>query len=118
MRPCLPSALTGPNFKELNLFPIKGRNIELSFSGDRISSDGGLLLLRELDRQLNLLLSAGNCIHDVLYLRTQWPKAKIIVRGDSHFASQDFMDWTCMIGNFSFIGIFFKTMKRYIIIFV
>ena len=49
---------------ELNLFPIKGKNIELSFSGDRISSDGGLLLLRELDSQLNLLSSASNCLHD------------------------------------------------------
>jgi hypothetical protein len=34
---------------EINLFPIHGKNIELSFNGDRISSDGGLLLLRELD---------------------------------------------------------------------
>ena len=50
--------------QELNLFPIKGRNIELNFSGDRISSDGGLLLLRELDSHLNLLSSASNCIHD------------------------------------------------------
>jgi hypothetical protein len=50
--------------QELNLFPIKGRNIELSFNGERISSDGGLLLLRELDSQLNLLSSASNCIHD------------------------------------------------------
>ena len=50
--------------QELNLFPIKDKDIELSFSGDRISSDGGLLLLRELDSQLNLLSSASNCIHD------------------------------------------------------
>jgi len=49
---------------ELNLFPLQGKNIELSFNGDRISSDGGLLLLRELDSQLNLLSSASNCIHD------------------------------------------------------
>jgi len=49
---------------ELNLFPIKGKNIELSFNGDRISSDGGLLLLRELDSHLNLLSSASNCILD------------------------------------------------------
>jgi len=49
---------------ELNLFPIQGKNIELRFSGDRISSDGGLLLLRELDSQLNLLSLASNCIHD------------------------------------------------------
>ena len=39
---------------EINLFPIEGKKIELSFNGDRISSDGGLLLLRELDSQLNL----------------------------------------------------------------
>jgi hypothetical protein len=40
---------TENSIQELNLFPIKGRNIELSFSGDHISSDGGLLLLRELE---------------------------------------------------------------------
>ena len=50
--------------QELNLFPVHGKNIELSFSGDRISSDGGLLLLRELDNQLNLLSSVSNCIID------------------------------------------------------
>ena len=50
--------------QELNLFPVRGKKIELSFNGDRISSDGGLLLLRELDSQLNLLSSASNCIHD------------------------------------------------------
>jgi DDE family transposase len=49
---------------ELDLFPVQGKNIELNFSGDRISSDGGLLLLRELDNQLNLLSSASNCLHD------------------------------------------------------
>lgn len=49
---------------ELDLFPVQGKNIELSFSGERISSDGGLLLLRELDSQLNLLSSASNCLHD------------------------------------------------------
>ena len=54
---------------ELTLFPIKDRNIELSFSGDRMSSDGGLLLLRELDNQLNLLSSASNCILDGRDLR-------------------------------------------------
>jgi len=50
---------------ELSLFPIKGKNIDLSFTGDRISSDGGLLLLREIDSQLNLLSSASSCIHDM-----------------------------------------------------
>ena len=49
---------------EINRVPIQGKNIELSFNGDRICSDGGLLLLRELVSQLNLLSSASSCIHD------------------------------------------------------
>jgi len=50
--------------QKLDLFPIQGKTIELSFNGERISSDGGLLLLRELDKKLNLLSSASNCILD------------------------------------------------------
>jgi hypothetical protein len=50
--------------QKLDLFPVQGKDIELSFCGERISSDGGLLLLRELDSQLNLLSSASNCIYD------------------------------------------------------
>lgn len=49
---------------EINLLPLQGKNIELSFNGDSISSNGGLLLLGELDSQLNLLSSASSCIHD------------------------------------------------------
>jgi len=48
----------------LDLFPIQGKTIELAFNGERISSDGGLLLLREIDKELNLLSSASNCILD------------------------------------------------------
>ena len=39
----------------------------------------------------------------VSYFQVQWPETKIIVRGDSHFASQDFMDWTCEKPNVGFI---------------
>ena len=49
---------------EINLFPLQRKNIEISFKGNRICSDGGLLLLRELVSQLNLLSSASSCIHD------------------------------------------------------
>ena len=47
--PCLAAA------PQLKLFPLSGKRIEASFSGARISSDGGLLLLRELENQLGLL---------------------------------------------------------------
>lgn len=48
----------------LELFPIANKNIELSFAGDRISSDGGLLLLREVEKQLGLIDQVSSCITD------------------------------------------------------
>jgi len=48
----------------LDLFPVSGKPVELSFSGDQISSDGGLLLLREAENQLGLIDRISNCITD------------------------------------------------------
>ena len=39
----------------------------------------------------------------IAYLHVQWPDTRIIVRGDSHFASQDFMDWKWIQPNVDFI---------------
>ena len=39
----------------LDLLPVSGKNIELNYSGDHISSDGGLLLLREIEKQIGLI---------------------------------------------------------------
>lgn len=55
------SETTTPN---LDLFPVAGKNIELSFSGDQISSDGGLLLLREVENQSGLIDRISSCITD------------------------------------------------------
>ena len=48
----------------LNLFPVENKKVELTFSGDRISSDGGLLLLREVENQLGIIDKISNCISD------------------------------------------------------
>lgn len=50
--------------QSLRLFPVEQKNVELSFSGERISSDGGLLLLREVNRQIGLIEQISNCITD------------------------------------------------------
>jgi hypothetical protein len=50
--------------QNFDLFPISGKPIELSFTGDQISSDGGLLLLREVENQLGLIDRISNCISD------------------------------------------------------
>ncbi len=47
-----------------DLFPLAGKPIELQFSGGRISSDGGLLLLREVENQIGLIADISNCITD------------------------------------------------------
>jgi hypothetical protein len=48
----------------LDLFPVSGKPVELSFTGDQISSDGGLLLHREVVGQLELNDRISDCITD------------------------------------------------------
>jgi hypothetical protein len=48
----------------LDLFPVSGKQVELSFTGDQVSSDGGLLLLRELESRLGLIDRISSCITD------------------------------------------------------
>lgn len=48
----------------LNLFPVEDKKVELTFSGDRISSNGGLLLLREVENQIGIIDKISNCITD------------------------------------------------------
>ena len=46
------------------LFPVSDKRVDLSFTGDQISSDGGLLLLREVENQLGLIDRISDCITD------------------------------------------------------
>ncbi len=39
----------------LKLFPIQKKEVEISYTGERVSSDGGALLLKEIDNQINLI---------------------------------------------------------------
>lgn len=48
----------------LNLFSVQEKPIELSYSGEKISSDGGLLLLKEVEKQTNILKDFSACIND------------------------------------------------------
>lgn len=48
----------------LNLLPIENKPVELSYTGEEISSDGGLLLLKEVENQINILKDLSACIDD------------------------------------------------------
>jgi len=52
------------NQQTLDLFPIAGKKIELGYTGEQISSDGGLLLLREVENQTGLICGISSCITD------------------------------------------------------
>jgi hypothetical protein len=46
-------------------FPLLARKpVEVDFTGGNLSSDGGLLLLAQLDRQIGLTQRAAGCIRD------------------------------------------------------
>jgi hypothetical protein len=57
------------------LFPVSGRQIELSFTGDQISSDGGLLLLREVENRLDFII-LSNCLSVSLRYKTNVEQQK------------------------------------------
>lgn len=49
---------------KLELLSVEKKKIELSFTKEQISSDGGLLLLREVENQIGLIRSVANSITD------------------------------------------------------
>ena len=46
------------------LMPVAKKPLEVSFSAEKVSSDGGLLLLKEVDNQIGLIDSIRRCITD------------------------------------------------------
>ena len=53
-----------PDAHQMKLFPVNGKRVEASFSGEHISSDGGLLLLREVENKTGLLRNFAAAIRD------------------------------------------------------
>lgn len=47
-----------------HLSAIQNKNIDLSYTGEDISSDGGLLLLKELENQTGIISGISKCLHD------------------------------------------------------
>jgi len=50
--------------KRIEFEPLKRRRVEVSFDGGEVSSDGGVLLVRKLDRRIGLLDAVSRALSD------------------------------------------------------
>ena len=64
----------------MSFSPLGRKKITASFTGGSITSDGGLLLLREIDKELGLTHSIAKCIKDERNQSYVDHKAKDIIR--------------------------------------
>jgi len=60
----------------------------------RISSDAGMLLLRQVDQRIGRSRQVAAVIKPLVQrLRRSWPQVKTVVRGDSGFCRQRLLSW-------------------------
>ena len=53
--------------KQVKLFdlqPIENKRVEVGFTASHISSDGGLLLVKDIENQTGIIRALVNCIED------------------------------------------------------
>lgn len=61
------NSVTSPEFSESTLFQLSSvikKPVEIRFTGEKISSDGGLLLLKEVEQQIGIIKKLSSCIQD------------------------------------------------------
>ena len=56
--------ITDNNKTIINSFPVEQKPIEITYSGEKISSDGGLLILKDVDNQIGIIDGLNCCIKD------------------------------------------------------
>ena len=60
-------SIEGGNLSQQSLFSLSSINkkpVELKFTGEKISSDGGLLLLKEIENKIGIINAIAGCISD------------------------------------------------------
>jgi hypothetical protein len=64
-------AMTDPMLPLPGLSPVAGKNVVVKFDGGRLSSDGGILTLREIEGRLRIAASRTRALATMS--RTRWP---------------------------------------------
>ena len=98
------------NLKSYRFQTLKIREVISAFDGGAITSDGGGLLLREVEARCSTIGQFSECFTDyrdpdlsegsvdeldriVKQIRAAWPEVKITIRGDSGFCREKIMNW-------------------------
>ena len=79
--------MTDDSLLPFDLPSVQRKKVSAAFDGGLISSDGGLVLLREAERRLGLAETL------VRRIRRHWPNTRIVFRGDSHYGRREAMAW-------------------------
>ncbi|MBI4649216.1 MAG: transposase [Bacteroidia bacterium] len=61
---CKNTELIGENTNFIELFSVQEKMVEPAYTGEDISSDGGLLLLKEVENQIGIISKLTDCITD------------------------------------------------------
>ena len=101
------------------LSPVAGKPIVARFDGGRLSSDAGVLALREIERRLAIADRLAACLEDprtpgrfvtailrpakrpagveirahLRQIRANWPRVEILLHADSHYCGPEVLDW-------------------------
>jgi hypothetical protein len=70
--------MDNPTTTQLEFAPLKSKTITALFDEPRVSSDGGVLLLREVDRQLGLMDRLAEVITDNRRPRPRAPATDVL----------------------------------------
>lgn len=75
------------NQESFEFHPFFKRQVKAGFDGGAITSDGGRLLLREVEKRTKIVERIA------AQIREAWPEARITLRGDSGFCREELMNW-------------------------
>ncbi|MDB4538220.1 transposase, partial [Akkermansiaceae bacterium] len=82
--------MTDCNPTQLEFSSCQGRKVQADFKGGNVSSDGGVLLLREVDKRLNLLSRAAKLFkddrdqHKVVHTQDSQLKQRVFALAQGH----------------------------------
>lgn len=68
------------NVNKIELSKISNKRVEIDFDGGRITSDAGVLFIREVERQIGIMKAVAGCIKDKRDQRYVKQEMELVIR--------------------------------------